>query len=106
MTIYDRIKARREELGMSQEELAKRTGYTDRSSIAKIESGVNDITQSKVVAFAKALHTTVSYLMGTDNESPLPQTENELSPEELSIIKKYRTASPEIKNAVKRIVEL
>lgn len=32
MTIYDRIKARREELGMSQEELAKRTGYTDAQS--------------------------------------------------------------------------
>lgn len=75
MTIYDRIKLRREELGMSQEDLAKLTGYTDRSSIAKIENGVNDITQSKVVTFAKALNTTPAYLMGWD-ETTAPISES------------------------------
>lgn len=55
MTLYERIKARREELEMSQEELAKILGYKSRSTIAKIEAGENDITQSKIVAFAKAL---------------------------------------------------
>ncbi|WP_337485523.1 helix-turn-helix transcriptional regulator [Phascolarctobacterium succinatutens] len=64
MTLYDRIRARREELNMSQEELAKRLGYKSRSTIAKIESGENDITQSKIVAFAKALGLKPSYLMG------------------------------------------
>ena len=63
-TLYSRIKKRREDLGMSQLELACALGYTDRSSIAKIEKGVNDITQSKIVAFADALHTTPAYLMG------------------------------------------
>ena len=37
MTIGQRIKVRREELNMSQEELAKRIGYKSRSSINKIE---------------------------------------------------------------------
>ena len=55
MLLYERIKSRREELGLSQEELAHRIGYKDRSSIAKIESGVNDITQSKIKAIADAL---------------------------------------------------
>ena len=64
MELYQRIKARREELGMSQNELAKRLGYKDRSTIAKIEAGVNDITQTKIEAFAKALNTTASDLMG------------------------------------------
>lgn len=64
MLLYERIKSRREELGLSQEELAHRIGYKDRSSIAKIESGVNDITQSKIKAIADALDTTPSYLMG------------------------------------------
>lgn len=64
--IYNRIRIRREELGLSQEELAARMGYKSKSSINKIEMGVNDIPQSKVLAFAKALETTTAYLMGVD----------------------------------------
>lgn len=71
MTLYDRIRARREELNMSQEELAKRLGYKSRSTIAKIESGENDITQSKIVAFAKALGAKPAYLMGWE-AAPAP----------------------------------
>ena len=48
---------------MSQEDLATELGYKSRSSIAKIEAGVNDLTQSKIIAFAEALHTTPDYLM-------------------------------------------
>lgn len=39
LEIYKRIRARREELGISQEELAKRMGYRSCSSINKIENG-------------------------------------------------------------------
>ena len=46
MELYKRIKARREELGMSQEELATKLGYKSRSTIYKIEMGNIDITQS------------------------------------------------------------
>ena len=60
MELYKRIKARREELGMSQEELATKLGYKSRSTINKIEMGKNDITQSKIIAFANALQTTPS----------------------------------------------
>ena len=64
------IKKRREELGLTQEELANILGYKSRSSINKIELGKNDITQHKVVAFAKALNTTPAYLMGwTDSDT-------------------------------------
>lgn len=68
MTLYDRIRSRRIELEMSQDELAKKLGYKSRSTIAKIESGENDITQSKIAEFAKALNTTPAYLMGWDEE--------------------------------------
>ena len=67
--IYARIRARREELNLSQEELAKRMGYKSRSSINKIEMGENDIPQSKVEAFARALNTTPAYLMGWEDYS-------------------------------------
>ena len=64
MELYNRIKSRRESLHLSQAELAHKVGYTNRSTIAKIESGVNDIVQSKIAAFADALETTVGFLMG------------------------------------------
>lgn len=76
--IGERIKNRRIELGLSQGELAKILGYKSRSTINKIEKGINDITQSKVVAFARALNTTVSYLMGWDDTPQLSNKKQEL----------------------------
>ena len=67
-SIYARIKARRQELGLTVEELAVRMGYKDKSSISKIENGKADIPQSKVAAFARALETTTAYLIGVDEE--------------------------------------
>ena len=64
MTLYDNIKTLRENLKMSQDELAKKVGYKDRTSIAKIESGKVDLSQSKIFAFAKVLNTTPEELMG------------------------------------------
>ena len=39
---------------MTQQELAKKLGYKSTSTIAKIESGENDIPQAKLAAFASA----------------------------------------------------
>ena len=64
LKLYENIKIRRKALKMTQEELAKRTGYTDRSSIARIEKGEIDLPQSKILQFADALETTPSVLMG------------------------------------------
>lgn len=66
MEIYNNIRRLRTEKKMSQQELAEKTGYTDRSSIAKIEHGEVDLPQSKIVLFAKALRTTPGELMGDD----------------------------------------
>lgn len=62
--IGQRIKSYREAMKMTQEDLAQKMGYKSKTTIAKIEAGINDITQSKIIAFAKALNTTPSYLMG------------------------------------------
>ena len=70
-TLYDRIKSRRIELGLTVEELAHKMGYKDKSSISKIENGKADIPQSKIAAFADALETTTAYLMGWE-ERPSP----------------------------------
>lgn len=67
--LYKNIKTLREAQGLSQDELAKKTGYTSRSSIAKIEKGEVDLPRSKIIAFAEALNTTPGRLMGWEDES-------------------------------------
>lgn len=64
MTIGTRVRRRREELGMSQEELAHRIGYKDKTSIHKIESDKQQLRQTKIKAIADALETTTDYIMG------------------------------------------
>ena len=68
MNVCDRIKKRREELNLSQEELASKLGYKSRSSINKIEMGLSDIPFSKIKDFAMALKTTPAYIMGWAEE--------------------------------------
>lgn len=70
--IGKRIKEKREQQGITQEELAFKLGYKNKSTIAKIETGANDIAQSKVVEFAKALNTSVAFLMGWSDEQISP----------------------------------
>ncbi|MEA5017730.1 MAG: XRE family transcriptional regulator [Erysipelotrichaceae bacterium] len=72
MTIGERIKQRRQQLNMSQAQLALKLNYRSRSSINKIELNHNDITQSKVIAFAQALKTTPAYLMGWEEHDYPP----------------------------------
>lgn len=58
---------RRKELGITQEELAFKMGYKSKSTINKIELGINDIPQSKVVKFAEILGVSVAHLMGWED---------------------------------------
>lgn len=116
MNIGDRIKARREELGLSQDELAKRMGYTSRSTINKVEKNINDVTQSNVVKYAKALETTPSYLMGW--EEPQPQIHIDYMNEDianmivqlrsegtsLKVIQEYFLLSPQRREIVMNLV--
>lgn len=83
MSIGNKIKQRREQLGMSQDELAKKLGYSSRSTVNKIEKGINDITQSKIIAFANALHVTPAYLM--DWESNVIEEDKDLINNVLSL---------------------
>jgi len=58
------IRYLRKKHGYSQDELARMTGYSDRSSIAKIEAGKVDLSQSKIALFAKIFNITPGELMG------------------------------------------
>lgn len=68
LKLYENIRSHRIRVGMTQGELAKRAGYTDRSSIAKIEKGVVDLPQSKIKQFADIFGISAGELMGWDQD--------------------------------------
>ena len=69
MNLYEKIKLLRKQKKISQEKLAALTGYSDRSSIAKIEQGKVDLSETKIKIFANALGTTPAYLLGWEDEN-------------------------------------
>lgn len=69
LDLYRNIKELRKLNHWTQEELAKKMGYTDRSSIAKIESGKVDLPRSKILEFAKVFGVDAGDLMGNDGTS-------------------------------------
>lgn len=70
MELSDRVRLRREALGMSQEELAMRMGYSSRTSINKIENG-RPCSQKIIARLADALNVSIPYLMGwEETENP------------------------------------
>ena len=69
MNLYENIKFRRVELGLTQSELAAKVGYSDKGMISKVENGKVDLSQTQVVKFAQALETTPAALMGWDDRA-------------------------------------
>lgn len=77
MTLGERIKELRIQKGLSQDELALKMGYRTRSSINKIEKGLNIVPLKKLEKLAKILGTTTEYLInGTNSILPEPIIEN------------------------------
>ena len=72
MTIGDKIKQLRTEREWSQEQVARMLGYKSRSTINKIELGINELTQSKIVAFANLFGVEPWQLL---NDEPLNMVE-------------------------------
>lgn len=91
MSIGANIKKRRYELRMSQQELADAMGYKTRSTIAKIESEENDVSQKKLQKFATILDTTVEALISgysspVDNPYALDSTQTQRDYKNIAII--------------------
>ena len=70
MKIGENIRDLRRKSGMNQMELAQLLGYTDRSSIAKIETGKVDISQTKLRQMAEIFGVTIQQLLGIENPQP------------------------------------
>ena len=69
MTIGERIKERRIELGLTQMELSQKMGYKNKSAICNVEKRGDNITSDRIEKLAAALECTPGYLMGW-NENP------------------------------------
>lgn len=83
MDVGNRIKQRRIELGLSQEDLAKKVGYKSRSSINKIEIS-RDLPLTKVQKVALALECSPTYLLGWEDENILEMAKNDVLLTELT----------------------
>lgn len=121
---YKNIKRLRKLNGWTQEELATRMGYTDRSMIAKIENGKVNLGQTKILEFAKILGVNASDLMGDDGiiypeDTPEAQSIRELysnvdheileaaekDPQLMEFIKLFMNTEPENRPAVLQILK-
>lgn len=101
MTVGERIKHSREAIGMSQDELAKRMGYKDRSSISKIEKSSDDnIYLDTVQKAADILGCSPLYLMGWDTKN-----ENEQSVREQRFIDLYSQLNSSNQDLVDNMIE-
>lgn len=100
-TIAQRIKARREELGMSAEELGEKIGKA-KTTIYRYESGyIEKVPTTVLEDIASALNVSAAYLMGwaEHDESILRQ----LTDKEIALVFAYRK-NPSMQDAVDRLL--
>lgn len=94
-TMGDRIKTRRIELDMSQDELAKLIGYKSRSSINKIESDGRLLPLKKIVEIANALGVTPTYIMGWDILEKIKNSNSSSHSKMTEVVKSFLTPTNE-----------
>lgn len=76
MSVEEKLKECRERKGMTQQEVAEKSGYS-RSSIINWEKGLRTPDANVLKTLAQVLGTTVAFLMGeTDEPTPLDITSN------------------------------
>ena len=96
-----KLKIRRMELGMTQEELAQKLGYKSKSTINKIELDRHDVSQSKIIKIAEVLKCSPLYFIDDDPDTPSPaQVEKALE-----LYEKYKNAIPQIQEAVDSLLK-
>lgn len=101
MDINDRIKARRKQLELDVDFIVGQLGIS-RATYYRYESkDIEKLPVSILVPLAKVLRVTPAYLMGWEE---LPEAE-ELSPEELALIKKYRQLDADGKADINDLID-
>jgi transcriptional regulator with XRE-family HTH domain len=104
-TVGDNIAWMRKRLGWTQEELALKMGYKSKSTINKIELGINDIPQSKIAKFAEVLGTTPARLMGWEEENS-PSEELQLTEGEKILLDLFRRVPEDDQRLVLQMIRV
>ena len=114
MTVGDRIRQRRKELGLSQEELANRLGNKSRASVCTVETGKEDLTMDRIRKYAEALECEPGYLTGWISEEEAHTRllnayyqrlmKMSITEREISLIASYRAASQEVQGVIDKIL--
>ena len=102
MTVADRIKNRRENLKMSQEELALKLGLKDKSSISKIEASGDKISLKNIEKISVALNCSIQSLMGWEDDRKIDHIMRyveDFDPETKKMIDLFQNSTPEMRNA-------
>lgn len=80
MTVGERLKRRRKELGMSAEAVAEKLGCSP-STVYRYENGeINKMGIDKLKPIAEAINTSPAYLMGWEDEETLPANVSRIEP--------------------------
>jgi transcriptional regulator with XRE-family HTH domain len=103
--IGKKIAQRRKELDMTQEDLAKKMGYKSKSTINKIELGINDVVQSKVVQFAKVLNCSIAYLMDWEEDEKIA-TDKNLTDGEKLLLELFHKVPDDKKEMLLKMIEV
>lgn len=104
MEIGERIRLKRKECGLTQDELAKKLGIKN-SAVAKYENGrIENIKRSTIQKMAEIFNCSPTYLLGLDERAP--SDEFALSDLEKQIILAYRKSDPIDKEMVLRILKI
>lgn len=105
MSIGNRIKQRRTELGLSMEQLGAKLGKC-RSTICRYENGeIESLPLDILHPLADALKTTPAWLMGWEDAEE-PETTNEVQDETyIALVRRYSKLTPAQKAVVDHLME-
>jgi len=107
MSVFgDRVRQRRNQMRLSQEDLGDYIGSSQRQ-VSRYESGVNSPTGDVIVRMAEVLDTTTDWLLGLTDVSGRPVMHVErLSELELEMLALLRQKSPEDQKKIVEVVKI
>lgn len=109
MTVGERIKYRRKELGISADKLAERIGVS-RATVFRWENGaIEKVPGDTLVPIAQALSVSPAYLMGLEslsNSRPaiVPESSDVLTDDERQLLTDYRALNDDGQSFVRTTV--
>ena len=106
MSVGDKIKSLRKEMGLTQTELGDRVGVK-KNAVSKWECGrVEDIPGSTLKELAKLFQVPVSYLIDDKTTEPQPAATDVLDEVDVAFYGEYRELSEDDKDTIRDMVRV